>query len=217
MLKIVNITKSFGDLKVLDGISIDIVGSSITGLAGPSGSGKSTLLRCIQGLETPDSGEIICEKRSTFMFQDFQLFPHMTVLENLTYAPNHKGRATDNNLKAMSLLAKLNMAEKALAYPSSLSGGQKQRVALCRNLMMDPELLLCDEPTSGLDIATIQEVCALIKSVHEIGVCVVIASHDLDFITRICDRIVLLKSGEIITDIDTINIENPVEYLKGFY
>lgn len=218
MLKIVNVTKNFNDIVVLDNVSIEVEHSDILGLTGPSGSGKSTLLRLIQGLEKPDSGEVICNKRTTFMFQDFQLFPHMTVLENLTYAPNLSNKKDiDNNLRAISMLDKLNMGEKASSYPNTLSGGQKQRVALCRNLMMNPELLLCDEPTSGLDVATIQDVISLIKSVQESGVSVIIASHDLDFVTRIATRIILLNLGEIVTDIRVSETKDPVKYLSQFY
>lgn len=218
MLEIHNIKKSFGSFNVLDNISINIDEKSITGLAGPSGSGKSTLLRCIQGLELPDSGKIICNKKTTFMFQDFQLFPHMDVLENLTYAPSINNKKNENlKDKAIDLLSKLDIKDKLHSYPIELSGGQKQRVALCRNLMMSPELLLCDEPTSGLDVSTIDEIITLLQSVRKLGVDIIIASHDLDFLTNIADRIILLKDGFIIKDIKVNETEDPINLLKKFY
>lgn len=218
MLEIHNIKKSFGSFNVLDNISINIDEKSITGLAGPSGSGKSTLLRCIQGLELPDSGKIICNKKTTFMFQDFQLFPHMDVLENLTYAPSINNKKNENlKDKAIDLLSKLDIKDKLHSYPIELSGGQKQRVALCRNLMMSPELLLCDEPTSGLDASTIDEIITLLESVRKLGVDIIIASHDLDFLTNIADRIILLKNGSIIKDIKVNETNEPIKLLRKFY
>lgn len=218
MLEIHNIKKSFGSFNVLDNISINIDEKSITGLAGPSGSGKSTLLRCIQGLELPDSGKIICNKKTTFMFQDFQLFPHMDVLENLTYAPSINNKKNENlKDKAIDLLSKLDIKDKLHSYPIELSGGQKQRVALCRNLMMSPELLLCDEPTSGLDVSTIDEIITLLESVRKLGVDIIIASHDLDFLTNIADRIILLKNGSIIKDIKVNETNEPIKLLRNFY
>lgn len=218
MLEIHNIKKSFGSFNVLDNISINIDEKSITGLAGPSGSGKSTLLRCIQGLELPDSGEIICNKKTTFMFQDFQLFPHMDVLENLTYAPSINNKKNENlKDKAIDLLSKLDIKDKLHSYPIELSGGQKQRVALCRNLMMSSELLLCDEPTSGLDVSTIDEIITLLESVRKLGVDIIIASHDLDFLTNIADRIILLKNGSIIKDIKVNETNEPIKLLRNFY
>lgn len=218
MLEIHNIKKSFGSFNVLGNISINIDEKSITGLAGPSGSGKSTLLRCIQGLELPDSGKIICNKKTTFMFQDFQLFPHMDVLENLTYAPSINNKKNENlKDKAIDLLSKLDIKDKLHSYPIELSGGQKQRVALCRNLMMSPELLLCDEPTSGLDASTIDEIITLLESVRKLGVDIIIASHDLDFLTNIADRIILLKNGSIIKDIKVNETNEPIKLLRKFY
>ncbi|WPX96536.1 amino acid ABC transporter ATP-binding protein [Candidatus Bandiella euplotis] len=199
MLKISNVNKFFGDVQILDNISLSIEKSTIIGLAGPSGSGKSTLLRCIQKLELPDSGTIECSGRVGFMFQDFQLFPHMTVLQNLVYAPKLKDKTHDHYERAKIMLRDLGIAGKANEYPSSLSGGQKQRVALARSLMMQPEVLLCDEPTSGLDAAATLDVASLLKSVREkMNVTMVIASHDLDFLDKISDQIFLLKDGKLV-------------------
>ncbi|MDR1609484.1 MAG: ATP-binding cassette domain-containing protein [Holosporales bacterium] len=221
MLKICGVSKSFCGIKILDNVSMEIAGASIFGLAGSSGSGKSTLLRCIQGLEVPDSGTIDCDRKVGFVFQDFQLFPHMTVLQNLVYAPALKAGDDEKQLciaKAKVILKNLGIEEKASEYPSKLSGGQKQRVALARSLMIDPDVLLCDEPTSGLDVTTIVDVVTLLQSVNqEFGVTIVIASHDLDFLTRISDRIVLLRDGTIVTGIYPKQHDDPINHLKSYY
>ena len=217
MLKISNISKKFGDIKVLDDISLEVEKSSILGLAGPSGGGKSTLLRCLQRLEMPDSGVIDYDSKTAFMFQDFQLFPHISVIENLTYAPAIHNKNLNHIIKANELLDQLGIAEKANEYPHNLSGGQKQRVALARSLMIEPEVLLCDEPTSGLDVSTIMDVVNLLKSIRSLDVTMIIASHDLDFLTKISDRIVLLKEGKIIVDIKPNQVQDSIEYLRNFY
>ncbi|MDR1364961.1 MAG: ATP-binding cassette domain-containing protein [Holosporales bacterium] len=220
MLKICNVSKSFNGVKILDGVSIDVEAHSVVGLAGPSGSGKSTLLRCTQKLETPDGGAIEYDCKVGFMFQDFQLFPHMTVLQNLVYAPALKAGPDKRKQcidKARSILKDLGMEGKALEYPRTLSGGQKQRAALARSLMIDPDALLCDEPTSGLDIATITDVVTLLQSVNKLGVTIVAASHDLDFLTQISDKIALLRGGKIVTEINPKQREDPIGYLKGYY
>ncbi|MDR2735793.1 MAG: ATP-binding cassette domain-containing protein [Puniceicoccales bacterium] len=219
MVKICNVCKIFNDVKVLDNISLNVDKSSVFGLAGPSGSGKSTLLRCIQKLEIIDSGSIECNGQVCFMFQDFQLFPHMTVLQNLTYAPtlNHKDKKESYEARANNILNSLGIGSKAHKYPRTLSGGQRQRVALARSLMINPDILLCDEPTSGLDVSTTMDVVSLLKSVNELGVTMIIASHDLDFLTKISDRIVLLKNGIIAVDINPRQYDDPVNYLKKYY
>jgi polar amino acid transport system ATP-binding protein len=200
MLKVHNVCKAFGGHTILENVSLNVKKSEIIGLAGPSGSGKSTLLRCIQKLETIDSGVIECGGESGFMFQDFQLFPHMTVLQNLVYAPAIQDKTKDYITLATEMLEKLGVADKASFYPHKLSGGQKQRVALARSLMMHPDILLCDEPTSGLDVATTSDVIVLLESVRDMGVTMLIASHDLDFLTKISDRIAILKDGKIILE-----------------
>jgi polar amino acid transport system ATP-binding protein len=225
MLKIHDVCKTFREAKVLDHVSMEIEKSSIFGLAGPSGSGKSTLLRCIQQLETPDHGSIECDGKTGFMFQDFQLFPHMTVLKNLLYATQfiadrdgrRKKSPNDYLQIARDVLKNLGIGEKEQAYPVSLSGGQKQRVALARSLMIKPDILLCDEPTSGLDVATIHDVVQLLKSINKTGVTMIIASHDLDFLTQISDRIVLLKDGKIAVDINVKQQPDPIKHLKRYY
>lgn len=201
MLNITQACKVFGSIQVLNQINLKINPNTIVGLAGSSGSGKSTLLRCIQGLELLDSGTIKCAGKSGFMFQDFQLFPHMTVLQNLIYAPKLQNKNFNHEEKANQLLETLGIANKINFYPHQLSGGQKQRVALARSLMMNPSLLLCDEPTSGLDMATIDEVIKLLYAVKTLGVTMIIASHDLTFLTKVADRLIVLKEGKLITEI----------------
>lgn len=217
MLKITNISKMFGDIAILDQINLEIKEASIVGLAGPSGSGKSTLLRLIQRLEIPDGGTIQSNARTGFMFQDFQLFPHMTVLENITYAPKLHKKEQHYLQKANTILENLGIASKAHEYPKNLSGGQKQRAALARSLMMHPDILLCDEPTSGLDIATTSDVVTLLEAVRNMGVTMLIASHDLDFLVKIADRIILLKNGKIAVDINPKTVSSPIQYLKDYY
>ena len=216
MLSINNVCKKYNANIVLNDISLALDEQTIVGLAGPSGGGKSTLLRCIQQLEKLDSGEIKFEGTSGFMFQDFQLFPHMTILENLIYAPNLHNKM-DHKPDALAMLTSLNIEDKANVYPHQLSGGQKQRVALARSLMMKPKLLLCDEPTSGLDVATIEDVVSLLSSVKDMGVAMIIASHDLDFLTKIADRIIVLKGGNIVTDVNPKTITDPIHHLKEYY
>jgi polar amino acid transport system ATP-binding protein len=180
-------------VKILDKINIEIFAGSITGIVGLSGGGKSTLLRCIQGLETIDSGKIFKNGRTGFMFQDFQLFPHMTVLDNLIFAPciKNKSQTEHYTQKAMQILQKLGIKKKNQSYPNTLSGGQKQRVALARSLMMNPDILLCDEPTSGLDQSTSEEVASLLKTINcETGITIIIASHNLDFLKQISTKII---------------------------
>lgn len=217
MLTVKNISKKFASTEVLKDVCLTVEKWNILGLAGPSGGGKSTLLRCIQKLETIDSGAIEYEGETGFMFQDFQLFPHMTVLENLIYAPKIQKKTANPALQAFALLEELSIADKATTYPNKLSGGQKQRVALARSLMMQPQLLLCDEPTSGLDVATILDVVSLLESVRARGVAMLIASHDLDFLTKISDQIMILKKGKIVLKVDPKILENPIQYLKKFY
>jgi polar amino acid transport system ATP-binding protein len=193
ILKLVDVCKSFHGVGVLDKINLEIFRGSVTGIVGPSGGGKSTLLRCIQGLEPIDSGKIFKNGRTGFIFQDFQLFPHMTVLDNLIFAPCIKNGSQREQYiqKAMQVLQKLGIVGKSRSYPNTLSGGQKQRVALARSLMMNPDMLLCDEPTSGLDQAISEEVASLLKSInHDTGITIIIASHDFDFLKQISHEII---------------------------
>jgi polar amino acid transport system ATP-binding protein len=217
MLKIKELSKSFLEHTVIDNLSFESEGAQVIGLAGASGSGKSTLLRLIQKIEIPDSGTIETHGRTGFMFQDFQLFPHMTVWENIIYAPAMADKTKSYLTRATEIVENLGLSSKKHAYPSQLSGGQKQRVALARSLMMQPELLLCDEPTSGLDVATIQDVIALLESVKKRGVIIVIASHDLDFLTKIADKIIVLKAGKLVDQVLPKDMVDPIGYLKNLY
>jgi len=217
MLTIDKLHKTFNNHTILNGIDLKVPSGSILGLAGPSGSGKSTLLRIIQGLDSIDQGTITCKGTVCFMFQDFQLFPHMNVMQNIIYAPSIRNPGHDYKKEAQKLLAKLGIDSKADSFPSKLSGGQKQRVALARSLIMKPDLLLCDEPTSGLDVATIDEVVELLKSVCGNNMSMIIASHDLDFLTKIADRIIVLKEGNIAADIEPSKSKNPISQLKEYY
>jgi polar amino acid transport system ATP-binding protein len=217
MLRLENGSKVFGATRVLDNITLEIAPGTITGLAGPSGGGKSTLLRCLQGLETLSSGTLHTQGARGFMFQDFQLFPHMNVLDNLTYAPQCHNAKVDHARHALALLENLGLLGKEKHFPHELSGGQKQRVALARCLMMHPEYLLCDEPTSGLDVATIQDVVNLLESVRRKGVTMIIASHDLDFLTQVADRIVVLSQGSLALDAHPKTMDDPIKTLKTYY
>ncbi len=217
MLQLTNACKKFGSTIVLNKINLTIKANTIVGLAGASGSGKSTLLRCLQQLEPLDSGHMDFTGKSGFMFQDFQLFPHMTVVKNLTYAPMLHQKSLNHVEKAVELLKTLGLAHKTQAYPQELSGGQKQRVALARSLMMQPTLLLCDEPTSGLDMSAIEGVITLLKTVKEMGVTMVMASHDLEFLTKIAERVVVLKSGQMVADLQIADLNDPLSHLKQQY
>lgn len=217
MLTIKNACKKFASQIVLQDVSFTVNKSSIIGIAGPSGCGKSTLLRCIQKLESLDSGVIECNGTSGFMLQDFQLFPHMTVLQNLVYAPKLHNKKVAYDSLALEKLQQLGLENKANNYPAQLSGGQKQRVALARSLMMQPDILLCDEPTSGLDVATTEDVLGLLQSVRAMGVTMIIASHDLDFLTKIADRIILMKAGHIVCDMHPNNQHETISKLKAYY
>ena len=216
MVNVKNATKSLRGACVLEDLNLHISSREIVGLAGASGSGKSTLLRCIQGLELLDKGTIERPDHTGFMFQDFQLFPHMTVWENVLYAPlrTKKSKALES---AKELLYSLEILSQKDMYPHRLSGGQKQRAALARALMMNPELLLCDEPTSGLDPGTIRSVTHILKNVHEKGVALMIASHDLEFLGSICHRILMMRHGKIVLDISPQKEGFHENHLYEFY
>lgn len=217
MLSINNLNKSYAGLDLFKNFSLEIKELSIVGLTGSSGSGKSTLLRCIQNLETIDSGTISFRGKVGFVFQDFQLFPHMTVLENITYAPRKVLQQSSISIQedALNLLRSLGLEEQQHKYPSALSGGQKQRVAVARSLIMKPELLLCDEPTSGLDIGSIEGFRQLLQQVHNMNVTMLIASHDIHFLTQIASRILILRQGAIFKDLLEIDFNNSIDILKN--
>jgi len=204
---------------VLDQISATVEKGEVVAIIGPSGSGKSTFLRCLNLLETPTSGEIyingqnildrktnITEIRKNIgmVFQHFHLFPHMTVLENIAYAPQKvkkikKGEAVE---KARQLLAKVGLSDKESAYPNQLSGGQKQRVAIARALAMEPEIMLFDEPTSALDPEMVKEVLDVMKDLVKTGMTMLIVTHEMRFAREAADRILFLADGKIVEEGD---------------
>ncbi len=217
MIEIDNITKSFGQLNVLKGITANIGKGEVVAIIGPSGSGKSTLLRCINLMETPTTGtiaingqEITAPKADVMgirqqigmVFQHFHLFPHMTVLKNLTYAPMKvKGMsAAEAEQKARELLARVGLADKADVFPSRLSGGQKQRVAIARSLVMEPQIMLFDEPTSALDPEMVKEVLEVMKGLAGSGMTMAIVTHEMRFAEEVSDRILFLDDGRLLED-----------------
>jgi polar amino acid transport system ATP-binding protein len=169
-------------------------------------------------LEKLDSGEIVCDGPVGFIFQDFQLFPHMTVLQNITYAVSIKNKDRDKaksiEQQAHYFLSSLGLTSKAHAYPEHLSGGQRQRVTLARSLMTHPNILLCDEPTSGLDVVATSDVVALLQSIQKGGMTLIIASHDLDFLVQIAERVILLKDGKICADVVLDSVSTSIDHLK---
>lgn len=217
MIKLDQITKSFGQVEVLKGISTQIGKGEVVAIIGPSGSGKSTLLRCINLLEVPTSGSIfingqeITDPKANVMqirqqigmvFQHFHLFPHMTVLNNLTYAPTKvKGLSkTVAEKKAKELLERVGLADKADAYPSRLSGGQKQRVAIARSLVMEPDIMLFDEPTSALDPEMVKEVLEVMKGLAHTGMTMAIVTHEMRFAEEVADRILFIDAGRLVEE-----------------
>lgn len=213
MLEIKNIKKSFNKLQVLKGISFNVLDGEVVSIIGPSGCGKSTLLRCINLLEKPSSGNIILDgvditnkknltqvrQKMGMVFQQFNLFSHLTVLENITLAPIcEKLMDKDTAIKeAEKLLKSINLYDKKDNYPSELSGGQKQRVAIVRTLIMNPEIILFDEPTSALDPEMVNDVLDLIKKLVEKKITIIIVSHEMSFIKECANKIIFLDSGKI--------------------
>lgn len=217
MIKVVDLHKSFGKLEVLKGITTTIQEGEVVAIIGPSGSGKSTFLRCMNLLETPTSGNIlindqnITDKKTNIMkirenvgmvFQHFYLFPHKTVMQNLTYGPMKvKGLSRQEAEKiAFELLNKVGLAEKANEYPNRLSGGQKQRVAIARALAMNPQVMLFDEPTSALDPEMVKEVLDVMKSLVHTGMTMAIVTHEMGFAREVADRVLFLDGGVLVED-----------------
>ncbi|MCS1393235.1 amino acid ABC transporter ATP-binding protein [Lysinibacillus boronitolerans] len=215
MIKISQLNKSFGDLHVLKNIDMTVYESDVVCLIGSSGSGKSTLLRCLNFLERKDSGNIIIEgnevnprtddlnkirEKVGMVFQNFNLFPHKTVLENIIEAPVMvKGVDKEKAIiKAKQLLKKVGLEDKSDVYPSKLSGGQKQRVAIARALAMEPDIMLFDEPTSALDPELVGEVLTTMKDLAEEGMTMVVVTHEMGFAKEVADWIVYMHDGKII-------------------
>ena len=235
MINIENLSKNFGNLKVLKNISTTINKGEIISIIGPSGSGKSTFLRCINKLEEPTEGHIYIDsmdlmdkktdinkirERVGMVFQHFNLFPNMTVLENLTLSPIMvKKESKDEAEKyALYLLEKVGLLDKAKSYPTQLSGGQKQRIAIARALAMKPEVILFDEPTSALDPEMIKEVLDVMRDLAKDGMTMLIVTHEMGFARNVGNRILFMDNGEIIEDCSPKDFfENPTnDRIKDF-
>jgi polar amino acid transport system ATP-binding protein len=215
VITVKNLKKAFGDHMVLKGINETIQKGEKVVVVGPSGSGKSTFLRCLNLLETPTEGEVwvdnnnITDKKTNInlvrrkmgmVFQQFNLFPHISVKENITLAPVKLGLMTKSeaDMKAMELLTRIGLADKANAYPNQLSGGQKQRIAIVRALAMNPEVMLFDEPTSALDPEMVGEVLDLMVQLAEEGMTMVVVTHEMQFAKKVANRVLFMDEGHII-------------------
>ena len=212
MIKVKNLKKTFGDLEVLCGINEHVKKGEVVVVIGHSGSGKSTFLRCLNLLETPTEGEIFIDdekindpkvnvnkirQKMGMVFQHFNLFPHLTILGNITLAPVLLKKMTKQQAhdKAIELLGKVGLADKADAYPAQLSGGQKQRVAIARALAMEPEIMLFDEPTSALDPEMVGEVLDVMKSLADSGMTMVVVTHEMGFAKEVGTRLLFMDQG----------------------
>ena len=235
MISVKKLSKRFDDLVVLDNIDTEIDKGEVICVIGPSGAGKSTFLRCLNMLETPTSGQLIFEgndltdpktnlnlhrQRMGMVFQQFNLFPHMTVLDNLTCAPMMLKKESKEKAesRAMDLLKRIGLADKAGAWPAQLSGGQKQRVAIVRALCMEPDVMLFDEPTSALDPEMVGEVLDVMKHLAEAGMTMVVVTHEMGFAREVASRILFLADGIIAEEGTPQQIFNQpkTERLKGF-
>jgi len=227
MIVVENLKKSFGSNEVLKDISITIEHKEVVVVIGPSGSGKSTFLRCLNLLEAISGGHVRIDgvdladkkidinkirQKTGMVFQHFNLFPHKTVLENLMLAPTKvkKVPADQARNKALELLRKVGLSEKADAYPDSLSGGQKQRVAIARALAMEPEIMLFDEPTSALDPEMVGEVLEVMKQLAKEGMTMVVVTHEMGFAKEVGDRVIFMDEGYIVEQNEPLMLfDNP--------
>lgn len=202
ILKMRGIIKKYGDFTALRGVDFSVKKSEIVTIIGPSGSGKSTLLRCINGLTEPTKGEIFLNGRTSMVFQHFNLFPHMTCLENIIYAPIKVLKLPRNEVidHALKLLEMVNLSDKADVYPAQISGGQKQRVAIARSLAMKPDLMLFDEPTSALDPEIIGSVLNVMKGLVKEHMTMVVVTHEMGFARDVSDRTVFMADGKILEE-----------------
>jgi len=217
VIQVRDLYKQFGKNEVLKGINLDIKQGEVVVIIGPSGSGKSTLLRCLNLIEMPTSGDIffqgqsILDKKTNInkvreqigmVFQQFNLFPHMTVLDNITFAPRKLLKLSKEEAYqlAVRLLKKINLEQKIDAYPSSLSGGQKQRIAIVRALAMNPKVMLFDEPTSALDPEMVGEVLAVMKQLALEGMTMVVVTHEMGFAREVGSRVLFMDEGQIIEE-----------------
>ncbi len=215
IIEVRKVSKSFGPLRVLQGIDLSVIAGEVLVVCGPSGSGKSTLLRCINGLEHIDQGEIVIEGERVdrspsklrrlspkvgMVFQSFNLFPHLTILQNLVLAPTRVSKVsrTESLARARRLLEMVGIAEKVDAYPDMLSGGQQQRVAIARALCMEPNVMLFDEPTSALDPEMINEVLDVMKNLANNGMTMIVVTHEMGFAREVADRVVFMDGGQVV-------------------
>ena len=215
MIDVKNLKKSFGDVHVLKGITTHVNKGECICIIGPSGSGKSTFLRCLNLLEKPEEGEIIIDGQEILdpklnvdkfrenvgmVFQHFNLFNNKTILENITLAPVQLKIMTKEqaNAKAMELLERVGLADKANAYPSQISGGQKQRAAIVRSLAMNPKVMLFDEPTSALDPEMVGEVLQVMKDLADEGMTMVVVTHEMGFAREVADKVIFMDGGYIV-------------------
>ena len=216
-ISVKNLKKNFGSLEVFKDISLEVAEGEVVVLIGPSGSGKSTLLRCLNQLEKATSGQIVIDgfdvtdkhtdinkvrENIGMVFQHFNLFNHLNVLRNMTLAPVHLKTLSkeDANNKAMQLLERVGLSDKAGAYPSQLSGGQKQRVAIARALEMNPDIMLFDEPTSALDPEMVGEVLAVMKELARDGMTMIVVTHEIGFAREVASRVIFMEGGYIIEE-----------------
>ena len=216
-LKVEHLKKNFGDLEVLKDLSVEVQEGEVVCIIGPSGSGKSTFLRCMNALEEITGGKVIIDdfdltdpkqdinkvrENIGMVFQQFNLFPHLTVLENITLAPKElKKESNESSQKrALELLETVGLSEKANDYPKSLSGGQKQRVAIARALAMDPDIMLFDEPTSALDPEMVGDVLEVMQKLADQGMTMLVVTHEMGFAKEVADRVIFMDGGYIIEE-----------------
>lgn len=226
MISVTGLKKKFGDLEVLKGIDLSVKNGEVLCIIGPSGSGKSTLLRCLNGLEDINDGHILIEGKDItdkklninkirenigMVFQSFNLFPHMNVMKNITLAPVELGlmNKTEAEKKAIELLKKVGLSDKAETLPSKLSGGQQQRVAIARALAMNPNIMLFDEPTSALDPEMVGEVLQVMKELAKEGMTMVVVTHEMGFAKEVSDRVIFMDDGFIVEE------SNPYELFSS--
>jgi len=225
MIELRNVTKSYGDFRVLDGCSATVECGSVVVVCGPSGSGKSTLIRCVNGLEAVDSGDIVVDgvsvtahgtdlsalrARIGMVFQSFELFPHRTALDNVNLGQikvlkRDRRSATE---RSMQLLERVGLANQAKKFPAALSGGQQQRIAIARALAMDPVAMLFDEPTSALDPEMISEVLDVMVALAEDGMTMIVVTHEMAFARKVADRVLFIDHGRVVEDRDTQSFFN---------
>ncbi|MEW4413899.1 amino acid ABC transporter ATP-binding protein [Clostridium sp. AN503] len=216
-ISVKHLKKNFGKLEVLKSISVEVAEGEVVCLIGPSGSGKSTFLRCLNRLEKITTGEVVVDghpisdpnvninkvrENIGMVFQHFNLFPHLTVTENITLAPTELKLMDKQSAKAraLELLARVGLADKADAYPGQLSGGQKQRVAIARSLAMNPDIMLFDEPTSALDPEMVGEVLEVMKQLAADGMTMVVVTHEMGFAREVADRVIFMDDGYIVEE-----------------